>query len=148
MKSAKPSCSSEVALFCMLVLKANWFSQIWHQVFLKIQLKSRWSFTQDFFPHRIFIRDSRLFYTQEYSLIFSLFSLFKCYYSNNRNRSLKCFFQKKITDVQKNIIELIKDELLCIIRNINDLWHLVKFMFSKKATKIDEIFTVDLTFTI
>ena len=26
-------------------------------------------------------------------------------------------------------------------------WSLVKFMFSKKATKIDKIFTVDLTLT-
>ena len=25
---------------------------------------------------------------------------------------------------------------------------MVKFMFSKKATKIDQIFTIDLTFTI
>ena len=47
----------------------------------------------------------------------------------------------------KRGIEIVKtNELLCKVSK-NHKWDSIKFMFSKKATKIEKIFTVDLTLT-
>ena len=47
--------------------------------------------------------------------------------------------------VSKFCLEIIKTFLLSLKRHV--LAFKVKFVFSKKATKNDQIFTVDLTFT-
>ena len=53
----------------------------------------------------------------------------------------KQYYVKKFIFPEKKLPIIVKVKV--IDRSCND----VKFMFSKKATKIDEIFTIDLTFT-
>ena len=55
---------------------------------------------------------------------------------------LEIHYEKKLT---KNIRPT--DILQYLVNIVKFTKYLVKFMFSKKATKIDEIFTVDLTVT-
>ena len=63
--------------------------------------------------------------------------------SGSDNKSKKGNFNLKVNKFQ-NFTYLTQSKFLPIITCLNFIL-LVKFMFSKKATKIDEIFTVDLT---